>query len=113
MRVAARDRAAKNRILPMASMIVNRSRYSTARPVVTAFVLAAVFWAMPVAPVAAQADLQPLMERLQRLERDIQTLNVQIARGAMAPVSRESAPAGRAAAPPAAPTGPRAVARPG
>lgn len=45
-------------------------------------------------PAAAQSDLQPLFERLQRLERDIQTLNVQIARGAMAPVGRAGAPSG-------------------
>ena len=34
--------------------------------------------------------MAPLLERLQRLERDLQTLNVQIARGAMAPPVRDA-----------------------
>jgi tol-pal system protein YbgF len=50
-------------------------------------------WATMAAPVSAQSgsELAPLIERMQRLERDLQTLNVQIARGAMAPVPREGA----------------------
>ena len=48
-------------------------------------------WTALASPAVAQgsSDLAPLLERLQRLERDLQTLNVQIARGAMAPVARE------------------------
>lgn len=45
----------------------------------------------------------PLLERLQRLERDIQTLNVQIARGAMAPPARDAAGAASGAGAPLAP----------
>ncbi len=54
-----------------------------------------VLWAALAAPASAQSgsELAPLVERMQRLERDLQTLNVQIARGAMAPVAREGAPA--------------------
>ncbi len=37
-------------------------------------------------PASSQeADLKPLMDRLQRLERDIQTMNIQMSRGGMAP----------------------------
>lgn len=32
-----------------------------------------------------QTDLKPLLDRLQRLERDIQTMNIQMSRGGMAP----------------------------
>jgi tol-pal system protein YbgF len=62
-------------------------------------------WAAAPAPAVAQtsSELAPLIERLQRLERDLQTLNVQIARGAMAPVARESAVPGAAPAPPLPP----------
>jgi tol-pal system protein YbgF len=42
-------------------------------------------------------DLRPLLDRIQRLERDIQTLNVQLARGAAAPAP--AAPRGAPGAP--------------
>jgi tol-pal system protein YbgF len=42
-------------------------------------------------------DLRPLLDRIQRLERDIQTLNVQLARGATAPAP--AAPRGAPGAP--------------
>ncbi|MSO84980.1 MAG: tol-pal system protein YbgF [Rhodospirillales bacterium] len=48
-------------------------------------------WTALASPAVAQglSDMAPLLDRLQRLERDLQTLNVQIARGTMAPVARE------------------------
>ncbi len=91
MSLAAHGFAAKDQ----GPMIMNRPRHSCVHAVMPALAVALVA-AMLAAPALAQSDLQPLMERLQRLERDIQTLNVQIARGAMAPIAREGAPSGPA-----------------
>jgi tol-pal system protein YbgF len=39
-----------------------------------------------------EADIKPLLDRLQRLERDIQTMNIQLSRGGMAPPPLTSGP---------------------
>lgn len=87
----------------MSQMLMNRFRS------VASLVAMLMLAGMPL-PAAAQSDLQPLFERLQRLERDIQTLNVQIARGAMAPVGREDAAPARAGAPSGPPLDPSSAA---
>lgn len=46
--------------------------------------------------LSQETDLKPLLDRLQRLERDIQTMNVQLSRGGTAP-SAGGAPASAAA----------------
>jgi len=52
--------------------------------VASALVLAAV------PAVSQETDLKPLLDRLQRLERDIQTMNVQLSRGGTAPAPLSS-----------------------
>ena len=66
----------------------------------SAFVLAVFLGAAPVA--AQNADLRHLLDRIDRLERDIRTLNLQLARGGKAPlpaprVGAAEEPAGDAA----------------
>jgi len=54
-------------------------------------VVSAVVVAMSSAAVAQQQNIQPLLDRIERLERDIRTLNVQIARGGTpAPLASEA-----------------------
>ncbi|MCC7016704.1 MAG: tol-pal system protein YbgF [Rhodospirillales bacterium] len=87
----------------MTSADGRRPARSLAAPAVllTGALAGVVLWAAAVDPAAAQtgSEMAPLLERLQRLERDLQTLNVQIARGAMAPVAREGAGAAQPMAP--------------
>ena len=55
------------------------SRYCTPRAVTVAIVLSA---AMLVASAVTAQEIKPLLDRMERLERDIRTLNIQISRGA-------------------------------
>lgn len=65
-----------------------RSRW--ARGALLVLVIASVAWA-PDAQAQTGDDLKVMLDRLQRLERDIRTLNVQISRGGPAPVTATGA----------------------
>ncbi|MDX9861265.1 MAG: tol-pal system protein YbgF [Rhodospirillales bacterium] len=56
-----------------------------ARLLAAALASAMLLLAMPA--LSQENDLKPLLDRLQRLERDIQTMNVQLSRGGMTPPS--------------------------
>lgn len=65
-----------------------RSRWT--RGALLVLVIASVAWA-PDAQAQTGDDLKVMLDRLQRLERDIRTLNVQISRGGPAPVTATGA----------------------
>lgn len=50
-----------------------------------ALALASAMFLVAMPASSQESDLKPLLDRLQRLERDIQTMNVQLSRGGMAP----------------------------
>lgn len=66
-----------------------RGQRGWARPVGVAVVTAILFWGAPA--FSQNVDIKPLLDRIQRLERDIRTLNSQ--------TSRSGGPAGAAATP--------------
>ena len=70
------------------------ARLGSAR--VLGMVVAVAVFAVALPAFSQDADLKGLLDRIQRLERDIQTLNVEVARGGSAP---SSALAGAGAAP--------------
>ncbi|MBE0532056.1 MAG: tol-pal system protein YbgF [Rhodospirillales bacterium] len=69
----------------MRSIIRSTSNHGIRPARLLGLALASALFLAAVPANSQQTDLKPLLDRLQRLERDIQTMNIQMSRGGMAP----------------------------